>query len=1080
MAVEHFRIGEWIVYPKENVLASGSDRVAIEPRAMETLEFLAYSAGSVVSPERLLVECWTNIALGDNPVHKAIAQLRKALGDNAGAPRYIETIRKRGYRLIAAVALPSGYRGPVAPSSSGWSQGSPFRGLDAFDADDAGVFFGRGAAVSALLRGLEAQWRNGCAFVLLVGASGSGKTSLLSAGLLPRLAPPGAGGIDTVAIARIPGRGPGAMPFADALAEALTSRTSPPLFEADAVADWRDGFEHAPERTVARLAPHVHAAQGARGSDRAPALVLIVDQIEDFFPADAHSRQRAHTVQLLSLLARSGCIAVVAACRSDAYPRLADVPGLLALKQPDGHVDLTPPSAAEIAEIIRHPAQIAALTFEENATGRLDDVLRDAAIDHPQCLPLLQHTLQQLYERREDGGRLSFAAYDAIGGFDGALLQHAERSIGSVSPAAQAALAGVLGHLVRYSANGEQIGCVAAPMKHFHGEAERELVEALVRNRMLVGTAEGDEPAVAIAHEALLRVWPRAAAWVADNRDDLRLRARLHASATRWNAEGRRRDLLLPSGRLLEEARDLWRRRADLLDGASSALVADSLRRDRQRTWLWRGAIGSLFALAVIALAGVFVAQRARVQAERDRARADGMVEYMLGDLTDRLEGLGRLDLLDDVADRILRDLRAPDSKSRDTQLNRSRVLRQLGKIRIARGAVDRAEGVVNESVEIAQALVDEDPLSPERLLNLGESRYWAGYLGFLRNDYDTALAQWTRYRNAAERASALAPTNPRAWTESSYALNTLGTLSAKRDRYDAALTLFERSVEHKRKALQLDADDLRLRADLADSLSWVARTLDRLGQWRRAQAEYAQAIAVISQVRARAPDDAEWKHREAILRTLNGQISRSLARYDEARTDYAAAVRLLDQIGTEQPERSDWARDRIVAQSSAGELALDVGDWTAAQQHFDAADGLLEPLVRSGATVQDLPRLRLRSALNRTRLADARGDAAAAAHLVRAQRLIDAAPTNARLSRKDRLLRAEADILYGKLTRGSNASGSRQAYARAVQWLGPEQERDRDRDASDLWRRLAPLLPADMAATAVAFDARPTPNGPP
>ncbi|RRU08003.1 winged helix-turn-helix domain-containing protein, partial [Stenotrophomonas sp. 278] len=197
-AIEHFRVGDWIVYPKENALASDAGRVSVEPRAMETLEFLAYNAGTVVTPERLLVECGADLSLGDNPVQKAIAQLRKALGDSAVAPRYIETIRKRGYRLIAPVTLPAGYRGPVAQAAAPATPGSPFRGLDAFDSDDAHVFFGRSAAVDTLVQALEAQWQQKCAFVLLVGASGSGKSSLLNAGLIPRLAPPGVGALDVV------------------------------------------------------------------------------------------------------------------------------------------------------------------------------------------------------------------------------------------------------------------------------------------------------------------------------------------------------------------------------------------------------------------------------------------------------------------------------------------------------------------------------------------------------------------------------------------------------------------------------------------------------------------------------------------------------------------------------------------------------------------------------------------------------------------------------------------------------------------------------------------------------------------
>lgn len=1065
LPVEHFRIGEWLVYPKENLLTRGGERVAVEPRIMEVLEFLAYHAGTVVSSERLLAECWSDIAVGDNPVHKVIAYLRKALGDQAGTPRYIETIRKRGYRLIAPVTLPSGYRGPVAPVSSGWSQGSPFRGLDAFDVDASGIFFGRNAAVAALLRGLSGQWRNRCAFALLVGASGSGKTSLLRAGLIPRLASSGIDGANTVAIAQVPARGPGAMRLSAALAEALIGHMSPPLLLGENVDDWTASFEQSPERAVSRLAGRINAGGATGGAQAAdPMLVVVIDQLEDFFPEGTDARQSAAQVQMLSLLARSGCVAVIAACRSSAYPALSDIAGLLALKHPDGHIDLAPPSAAEITEIIRRPAQMAALSFESGPTGRLDDVLRDAAAAHPQCLPLLQHTLQQLYERREEGGGLSFAAYRAIGGLDGALRQHAEHAIASVSPAAQDALPYLLGHLVRLSSSGEQVGCVAAAMERFGLAPQRELIDTLVRNRLLVGVVDQGKPAIVIAHEALLRAWPRAAGWLLESRDDLRLRARLSESAARWDSEGRRRDLLLPSGRLLDEARELSRRRGDLLDAPMSALIADSTRRESRRAWLRRGAIGSVCALAAIAIASGALAHLARAQADRDRLRAEGMVEYVLGDLTDRLEPLGRLDLMDEVAGRILKDLRAPGQQSADTRLNRSRVLRQIGKIRIARGDVASADGTIAESLALARQLAAEHPDTPPLLLNLGESSYWAGYLAFLRNDYDATQVHWNRYRSAAERASRLDPRDPRGWVESSYALNTLGTLSRKRERHAEALSLFQQSEAYKRKALRLDPDNVRLRADLADSMSWSAQTLGRLGRWPQAQAQYVRAIATIGEVRARAPQDAEWMHREAILRTRNAQILASLDRAGAARADYVAAETLLTKIGSDQPERSDWARDRLALHNSAGELELSAGRLDDARRHFGQADALVESLLRAQATVQDLPRLRLRAVLNRARLAHARADAAMArTGLEQVQALLDAMPVPAKLSQKDRVLRAEAAMLRGEIAAVADPARSRAALASAAQWLG-ESTND-DLDTASARRRLGLLLPADALA---------------
>ncbi len=1052
-ALEYFRIGDWIVYPRENVLARAGERVAIEPRAMETLEFLAYHAGAVVSADRLLAECWPNIEIGDNPVHKAIAQLRKAMGDQASSPRYIETIRKRGYRLLAPVTLPSGYRGPVAHAGTGWARGSPFRGLAAFDDGDSAIFFGRDAAVALLLRSLEVQWRSGCAFVLLTGASGSGKTSLLRAGLLPRLSPGGVQGMDVVAVCHCPGHGPDATGLVETLAAALAERTQPALFGFRTAAEWRHSLDTEPERAVtwlvSRIAASAHRELGGLGGT--PALVVVIDQLEDFFQDPGSKHERARTVALLRLLACSGAVAVVAACRSDAYPRLAEVPGLLALKQPAGHADLMAPSAAEITEIIRRPAAMAALSFEQGEAGRLDDILRDAAVDHPQCLPLLQYALQQLYERRESGGRLTCAAYASMGGLDGALRNHAERCIGELSLPAQKALPALLSRLVRHSAAGEHIGCVAAQMREFAAAPERELVDAMVRARLLVSASAQGQATVAIAHEALLRAWPRARAWLEDNRDDLRRQARLSESAARWEASGRRRDLLLPPGQLLEEARDLNARRSDLIDAGARGFLTLSIGRERRRAWLRRGAIGGALGLAGIALAGVSVAQRARLQAETERGRAEGMVEYMLGDLSERLERLGRLDLLDSVTTRVLADVRASGQSDEASQAARAKVLRQIGKIRVARGDVAAAETAIAQSVAIAQALADASPASVERLYELGESRYWQGYLRFLGKDREQARAQWQRYRQAAERAAQLAPRDPRAWTELSYAINSLGTLEHKRERYAEALALFETSVRYKQKALALSPDNTRLRVDLVDSRSWVASALDKLGQWERAQDQYSQAITAIAGVRKQAPEDAEWMYREAILRSQQGQILRSLERYDAAGNQFEAAVAMLDALGREQPERSDWARDRVATHNAAGELDL-TRDLDRAQRHFDEAERVLDGLVDSSSSVRDLDRLRLRLSLNRARLAAASGRVdAAMTELERTQRMMG--PVASASSKKERLAQAELFLLRAQLLRSRDRGESERAYALAADRLGAFGQNDRE--ARDIRRRL-------------------------
>src|SRR5688572_4039004 len=101
-------IGDWRVDPSRNELARGTESVRLEPKAVEVLVHLAGRAGEVVAREELLSAVWPGVVVGDDALTQAIIKLRKALGDDAHAPKYIETIAKRGYRLVAAV-------GPLAP-----------------------------------------------------------------------------------------------------------------------------------------------------------------------------------------------------------------------------------------------------------------------------------------------------------------------------------------------------------------------------------------------------------------------------------------------------------------------------------------------------------------------------------------------------------------------------------------------------------------------------------------------------------------------------------------------------------------------------------------------------------------------------------------------------------------------------------------------------------------------------------------------------------------------------------------------------------------------------------------------------
>lgn len=179
------RIGEWLVKPNENTLSNKTNQQSLEPKLMNLLLFLAQHANEVQSNEVLLQHVWGGTFYSDNPLHRSIAVLRRALGDRAANPSFIRTVRKRGYQLIAPVSLPN--RAPVPMDTQArFRDRCPFPGLDSFSVADAPVYFGRNNTLAALASALQ-QAQAGHALVLVLGPSGCGKTSLIQAGLLPLL-----------------------------------------------------------------------------------------------------------------------------------------------------------------------------------------------------------------------------------------------------------------------------------------------------------------------------------------------------------------------------------------------------------------------------------------------------------------------------------------------------------------------------------------------------------------------------------------------------------------------------------------------------------------------------------------------------------------------------------------------------------------------------------------------------------------------------------------------------------------------------------------------------------------------------
>ncbi|MCC5073958.1 winged helix-turn-helix domain-containing protein [Xanthomonas campestris] len=1059
-SVPRFRLGPLLVEPERLTLIGDGENITLEPRMMEVLVALAERAGEVISAEQLLIDVWHGSFYGDNPVHKTIAQLRRKLGDDSRQPRFIETIRKRGYRLLPKVIFPEDYRGAL-PGMGAWGHGSPYVGLRAFDPDHAEVFFGRSHAIAQVLAAVRAQLQSQRALVLLSGASGCGKTSLLRAGVVPLLAQPGGlDGLQAVAVAYCSLAACRGGDVADTLTRAL----------AEWAADGRAVFSAAQMATCTQWLTQpaaLHAAIAEAMRHAAPTretvqthrhLLLVIDHAEALVATPGITAQdRAACTALLQALCSSTHVAVLMATRSDFYPRLIEaVPELVELKRGDGHVDLLPPRDGEIGQIIRVPAAMAGLRFEEDhdSASRLDDVLRDATARQPDALPLLQHLLQALHERRSDDGLLTFAAYRALGGLEGALAHHAEQTFRALPAPAQAALGDVLTQVSVIHPDSAAVTARRAVWSALpDASGARALVDAFVQARLFVSELVAGEPGFAVAHEALLRQWPRASEWIHENRRLLQARKRLQLAAQRWASEGRRDDHLLNSGRPLSEAREAARRMPQDLDALDLAFLHACERAHRQRRGLYAAAAALLVVLASASLLLGWQARQAQQVAEQRRDEAQQLVGYMLGDLAEQLRTVGNLKLLDSVGTRALRYLEELPNASMQAGdlINHARALRTTGEVLMNQGKLDQAHAAFTRAAATAAQARALAPDVLEAHAETGQAAYWLGAMAYRNKQFPLARRHWAQYLAASEWLVRAKPDDPRWQLELSYALNNLAMLATTQGNAPTAIGFFARDIALKRVLVARTPDNASLRYELIDSLSGLSLAQENQGLLAPAEQGYREQLAMLRVLVDKDPDAHAWRRRLAgsLIRTSNLALARG--QLVQAQQDARESLRLLQPLAALQPDNVAWRRDLAHAYAQAGWVAaLDGHAGDAAQQLARAQQTMAELLQQA----QPLPEWQWLEAIIALRLQAARAPPLAQ----------DFARIVARL---ETLHRAKPDEVVGisalaqalvwhgeqRAAAGDDA-GARTAWQRALAVLGKDAGNSRDKNLLDPWIR--------------------------
>jgi WD40 repeat protein len=496
----------------------------------------------------------------------------------------------------ARAALEGGTAVGVTLPGSAPGATCPFKGLAAFEPDDAPYFFGRETIVDELIGRLQSRRT-----LVVGGPSGSGKSSVLRAGLLP-------------AIAR------GALPGSEAWTRLLWTPGTDPLAElAHQLRRLRsDGPRLRPDEL---LQDPTLARDSFVPGTRA---VMAIDQLEELFTQTDDESTRSAFLAVLAAITtdRDSSVRVVFGLRADFYAECARYPWLAQCIS-DNQVLVGPMRRMELRRAIEGPAQRAGLRLEP---GLADSILEDAGTG-PGTLPLVAHALMETWLRRR-GNELTLDGFRSAGGVTGAIAQSAEDAYERLGADEQTTARQLFLRLVSPGDGGPDTRRLLPTAELDHDRVTTAVVATLANSRLLTV----DERGVQLVHETLITAWPRLRQWLDDARDDLRTRQRLSTQARNWDND-QDADLLL-RGAPLVAAVD-WRNRSDLrpdelvtrfVDASEQARAAAEDRAaaaERQRRRVRVTAFTALSLLTVIALVAGGIAVVALRQSRHNEAQAE-------------------------------------------------------------------------------------------------------------------------------------------------------------------------------------------------------------------------------------------------------------------------------------------------------------------------------------------------------------------------------------------------------------------------------------------------------------------------
>lgn len=461
------------------------------------------------------------------------------------------------------------------------------------------------------------------------------------------------------------------------------------------------------------------------------------------------------------------------------------------------------------------------------------------------------------------------------------------------------------------------------------------------------------------------------------------------------------------------------KRRAKLkLAAAMLGVGLDELvnRDERRRIVRTRLVVGASLALALMMTGMAWAQVQARREADHQRAESDGLVEFMLTDLRQRLEPVGRLDALDVVGQRALKYYagQKPGSLDADALGRRARALHLVGEVNNLRGDSVGGLNAFRQAAATTKEQFDRDPDNPQRIFDHAQSVFWVGYIAYERGETTEAEAQFREYKRLADRLVAIDPNKPEWQMEVSYAETNLGVLYYDQGRNAEAEPAFARGLAAIEAVAPKEKSNAARQLEIGVAINWLGKARFRLNRTAEALALHKREIAIYQGVLRADPLNTKAKMREAVAWQHVGQIAENQGELAAGATAYENSLSLVKALREIEPGNTDWQEVELRAMAGQIDNLYYRQRIASAEVALNAANALLASMIATDRT-NTIWSVELRSTLDLWggRLAQAKGDSKTA--LSMAQGVLDRFVDARNLTDDETVrIRTDAGVLAG------------------------------------------------------------------